>query len=232
MEEADIERIYKSLDFPVHNVPNWRPYTFINMVATIDGKVVSGARGEPVADLGSEVDHLLMRRIEAAAQAVLIGAESQRSSSGIWYPSGLKRIVATTSGNVLAESRFFSDEPQSAWVLCTAQSTLPPLPRGVSVVRFPGERIDWKDAVRHIREQMAVERLLVEGGSDLNGQMLGADLVDELFLTIAPKVKLGDGLPTYAGGEALPRERLQRYSLLEVHRVGDELFLRYRRVWR
>jgi riboflavin biosynthesis pyrimidine reductase len=231
MQESAVEAIYADLDFLVHNVPQWRPYTFINMVATIDGKVVSGARGEPVTDLGSEVDHLLMRRIEAAADAVLIGAESQRSSSGIWYPPGLKRIVATVSGNVLAESRFFTDEPHNAWVFCTMQSVLPRLPAGVSVVRFPGERIDWRGAARHIREGMGVERLLVEGGSSLNGQILGADLVDELFLTVAPKVKLGDDVPTYAGGEPLPRERLQRYSLLEAHRVGDELFLRYRRVW-
>lgn len=230
MQESALEGIYANLNFPVQNVPEWRPYAFINMVATIDGKVLSGARGEPVGDLGSKVDHQLMRRIEAAADAVLIGAGSQRSSSGIWYPPGVKRIVATSSGNVLAESRFFGDEPHNAWVFCTEQSTLPPLPEGVSVVRFPGERIDWGDGVRHLREQMAVERLLIEGGSDLNGQMLGADLVDELFLTLAPKVKLGENVPTYAGGEPLPRERLQRYSLLEAHRVGDELFLRYRRI--
>lgn len=230
MQESALEGIYASLDFPVQNVPEWRPYAFINMVATIDGKVVSGVRGEPVGDLGSTADHELMRRIEAAADAVLIGAGSQRSSSGIWYPPGVKRIVATSSGNVLVESRFFTDEPHNAWVFCTDKSTVPPLPEGVSVVRLPGEHIDWRDAVRHMREQMAVERLLIEGGSNLNGQVLGADLVDELFLTLAPKVKLGDDLPTYAGGEPLPRERLQRYSLLEAHRVGDELFLRYRRV--
>jgi len=230
MQESALEKIYASLDFSVQNVPEWRPYAFINMVATIDGKVVSGVRGEPVGDLGSTTDHQLMRRIEAAADAVLIGAGSQRSSSGIWYPPGVKRIVATSSGNVLAESRFFTDEPHNAWVFCTKESILPPLPEGVSVVRFPGEHINWREAVRRMREQMAVERLLIEGGSNLNGQMLGADLVDELFLTLAPKVKLGDDLPTYAGGEPLPRERLQRYSLLEAHRVGDELFLRYRRV--
>jgi len=231
MNESDIEAVYANLDFPAHNAPAWRPYTFINMVATIDGKVISGARGEEVGDLGSNVDHLLMRRIERAADAVLIGAESQRSSPGIWYPPGVKRIVVTRSGNVLAESRFFTDEPRSAWVFCTDESTLPTLPGGVSVVSFPGDAVMVGDAVRLMREQMAVERLLVEGGSNLNGQMLRADVVDELFLTLAPKVKLGEDLPTYAGGEPLPREGLQRYSLVEAHRVADELFLRYRRVW-
>jgi riboflavin biosynthesis pyrimidine reductase len=53
--------------------------------------------------------------------------------------------------------------------------------------------------------------------------------VDELFLTIAPKVRLGRDVPTYAGGEALPREAIQRFSLVEHQAVGDEIFLRYRR---
>lgn len=231
MCESDVEAIYTDLDFPVHTAPNWRPYTFMNMVSTIDGKVLSGERGEPVGDLGSQVDHTLMRRIESAADAVLIGAESQRSSSGIWYPKGVKRMVATRSGRLLTDSRFFADEPESAWVLCTVESSLPELPLGVNVVRFPGREIPWRDAVQFLRKELGVGRLLVEGGSHLNGQLLGADLVDELFLTVAPKVKLGEGVPTYAGGGPLPREKLQRYSLVEIHRVGDEVFLRYRRIW-
>src|SRR5581483_6388677 len=79
------------------------------MVATIDGKTVSGARGEPVQDLGSSNDHQLMRKIENAAQAVLIGAASQRSSKAISYPAHLLRIVATRSGNLDYDSRFFRD---------------------------------------------------------------------------------------------------------------------------
>ena len=79
-----------------------------------------------------------------------------------------------------------------------------------------------------LREK-GVERLYVLGGSDLNGQLLGADLVDELFLTVAPKVRLGDDLPTYAGGEALPRSDLLDFTLVESHVVQDEVFLRYRR---
>jgi riboflavin biosynthesis pyrimidine reductase len=54
-----------------------------------------------------------------------------------------------------------------------------------------------------------------------------ADLIDELFLTLAPKIKLGDEIPTFAGGTPLPREKVQSYKLEEVHQIGDEIFLRY-----
>ena len=67
------------------------------------------------------------------------------------------------------------------------------------------------------------------GGSELNAQLLKADVVDELFLTVAPKIKLGRDVPTYAGGEPLPREAILDFDLLESHVLGDEVFLRYRR---
>lgn len=223
--------VYENLEFPVEQSGEERPYTFINMVSTIDGKILTGERGEPVQDLGSEVDHLLMRRIEEAADAVLIGSGSQRSSAGLWYPRNLVRIVATRSGNVLAESRFFKDAPEKAIVLCTTQSTLPALPAGVRVKRFEGDSVPWRDAMAWIRKELGVRTLLVEGGSDLNAQLLALDLIDELFLTLAPKVKLGANVPTYADGEPLPRERVQKYRLIELNRVGDEVFLRYRREW-
>ena len=78
-----------------------RPYVVINMVATIDGKIITGERGEPVNDLGSDVDHLMMRRIQNSVDAVLIGANNQRTTPKIWYPTEMVRIVVTRSGNVL-----------------------------------------------------------------------------------------------------------------------------------
>jgi riboflavin biosynthesis pyrimidine reductase len=54
-------------------------------------------------------------------------------------------------------------------------------------------------------------------------------MVDELFLTLAPKVKLGANLPTYAGGDPLDKEDVLRWRLVGCHPIEDEVFLRYRR---
>ena len=48
------EGVYAGLSFP--DAPGDRPYTFINMVTTIDGKIVTGTREESAQDLGSELD--------------------------------------------------------------------------------------------------------------------------------------------------------------------------------
>jgi riboflavin biosynthesis pyrimidine reductase len=74
-----------------------------------------------------------------------------------------------------------------------------------------------------------VEKLYVLGGSEINAELLSRDLVDELFLTVAPKIKLGADTPTFAGGTALPREALLQFELIESQIIGDEVFLRYRR---
>jgi riboflavin biosynthesis pyrimidine reductase len=83
--------------------------------------------------------------------------------------------------------------------------------------------------VRELR-RLGVKHLLCEGGSELNASLLREGLVDELFLTLAPKIKLGRDVPTYAGGEPLSRALVQQYELVEAHTVGSEIFVRYRRL--
>ena len=222
----DVVGVYPGLSFP--DAPGSRPYTFINMVTTIDGKIVTGGRDESVMDLGSEVDHLSMRQIENAAQAVLIGAGNLRATPKLWYPKHLIRLVATRSGSVDPRGRFFTDAPEKAYVV-TSESNSEAVPHGVQVLAMGRDETDWSRLLQYLRQNLGVQRLLIEGGSELNAQLLRANLVDELFLTLAPKMKLGREVPTYAGGQALDREDVQKYSLLSHQVVGDEVFLRYRR---
>ena len=66
-EDSAPEALYEELDFP--QPPEARPYTVINMVATVDGKTLIAERGTTAKGLGSGTDQLLMRRIQAAVQS-------------------------------------------------------------------------------------------------------------------------------------------------------------------
>jgi len=201
--------IYQSLAFPP--APVNRPYVFINMASTIDGKILTGERDESVHDLGSAVDHELMRRIERQAQAVLVGAQTLRATPTKWNPQSPIRIVLSHTGNVPVDARF--------------------LTQGESYIAGPSGNLpfaDLPDLLGQLRNR-GIERLLILGGSEVNAQFLRAEMVDELFLTLAPKIKLGRDVPTYADGEALPRSLVQSYDLVEHHVVGSEIFARYRR---
>ncbi len=196
--------------------PPDRPTVYINMVATIDGKTVSGTRDEGVMDLGSDVDHAAMRLLDVAADAVLVGARTLRASPRTWRPKARFSLVATQSGDLPKDARYFEGE---SYVIAPENGDYP-------ATWLPLD--DWASVLKTLREK-GVEKLYVLGGSELNAQLLERDLVDELFLTVAPKIRLGRDLPTYAGGEPLPREGLMEFDLIESHVVGDEVFLRYRR---
>jgi riboflavin biosynthesis pyrimidine reductase len=200
-----------------------RPYLAINMIATLDGKILSGERDEHVMDLGSKFDHATMRTIEAAFDAVIIGAGSLRATPGLWYAPDLRRYVVTRTGNVDYSSRFFADVPEKA-VVVTPEAGRVSWPQTIVLT-------SWIETLEQIRNE-GVRRLLCEGGSNLNAQLFAEDLVDELFLTIAPKIKLGRDVPTLADGNPLPRSHLLSFDLVSCQPVDNEIFLRYRRLAR
>ena len=62
----------------------------------------------------------------------------------------------------------------------------------------------------------------------LNGAMLEAQAIDELFLTLAPKIQNGRNGVTSFEGPPFPPEHLVGATLVSLYRSGDELYLRYR----
>jgi riboflavin biosynthesis pyrimidine reductase len=214
---------YRGITFPPG--PENRPYTYINMVATIDGKILTGERDEHVDDLGSEVDRATLHRLEATADAVLVGAQTLRATSPRWNPASPIRVVVSGSGNLPWDSLFLTGGES---YVAYGGPNPPEVHAPVRALQAGTQELDLTALLANLRAR-GVERLLVLGGSEINAQLLAADLVDELFLTVAPKVKLGRDVPTYADGDALPRENVLSFGLVEHTVVADELFLRYRR---
>jgi riboflavin biosynthesis pyrimidine reductase len=97
----------------------------------------------------------------------------------------------------------------------------------VEVVREADGRVDLIKAMRLLREERGVRALLCEGGPHLHSQLQAAELADELFLTIAPKL-VGAGSTILEG--ALPE--VAELELAWLLQEGSELFARYRRAAR
>jgi riboflavin biosynthesis pyrimidine reductase len=88
-----------------------------------------------------------------------------------------------------------------------------------------GEPADLPALLRSLREE-GVRALLCEGGPRLHGSLQEAGLVDELFLTIAPKLSGGEDAPRIVEPELPELVELELAWLLEQE---GELFARYRR---
>jgi len=95
--------------------------------------------------------------------------------------------------------------------------------RLVVVESGPDGRVDLAALLCSLREE-GVRALLCEGGPRLHGALQTAGLVDELFLTIAPKLVGGDA-PRIVEGGALPETTELELAWLLEHE--GELFARY-----
>ena len=243
---VDPDQIYRSLDFPRGvDTPSARPYTVINMVSTADGKVVVGGPGT-TGVIGGPTDHLLMRRLMMATDGELFGAQLIRDDNP-GYPS------LTDSERREREARGLRPEP--FWVIVTTGAEFDPLPRAFQAGRdrvavFASNRIDPGRARRLeafvrlyvtdgpsvdfalmgrlLREEIGINRLNCLGGPSLNGSLIAAGAADELFLTLAPKLKSGRGLAPAVEGEPYPPESMPVLELLSLYSHGSELYLRYK----
>jgi 5-amino-6-(5-phosphoribosylamino)uracil reductase len=217
--------------------PADRPYTIVNFVATADGRTAFRGRSSELSDVGDRaVFHGLRERVDA----IFTGTGTMRSERYGRLVRDLERrrrraaaglapdplaCVITRTGDVPTEIPLF-DDPHSRIVVFT------PTPLDVSaqraqidvVVLDPGQ-LTLTTMTRRLRSDYDVRALLCEGGPTVFGALLQEGLVDELFLTVAPKLAGGGSGPAVTSGPELPAlRRLEPVWALE--RDGS-LFMRY-----
>lgn len=238
-----IPGLYLDITFP--DPPPERPYVYINMVASVDGKItVEGSeRG-----LGSDADQRLFRELRVHADAVLDGASTARISgaSPLVHDADLKQwrpahdmkpqalgVIITASAALPLDTPFFTSDAFDAAVFVA--ETAPPerlarlraTRRPVHVV--PAGLQAVAAMLRILRAEYRVRRLLCEGGGNLNAELIRLGWADELFLTIAPKIVGGRGNLTAVEGDPYGREDMPPLDLISWyhHPPTGEVFTRW-----
>ena len=222
---------------PQERAPADRPFVFVNMISTADGRAARDGRS---ATIGGEADLQLLLELRSAADAVLIGTGTLRAEG---YDRLVKRAerrerrvaagLAEDPLAVLVSRRF--DVPWEAGLFQAAEQPVlvytgldagdpPEVPAAVEVVRLPVPGLT--EVLADLRAR-GVRALLSEGGPTMHGALWAAALVDELFLTVAPLITGDADEPNVVEGGRLPSAA--SLELLSVDRVGSELFLRYGR---
>jgi 2,5-diamino-6-(ribosylamino)-4(3H)-pyrimidinone 5'-phosphate reductase len=235
---------YTNLDLPT--LPADRPYVLINMVSSVDGKIVIEGTEQGI---GTKTDQRLMRELRVNADVILNGAATLRASGAsprmadpaleaLRIERGKPRFaissVVSRSGNLPLERIFFTAEDFQAVVYLAEDA---PAGRraaieatGRTVVTVPP--IDTIPAIlRHMHHDLGASVLLLEGGADLNAQFFAAGLVDEIFLTLGPVIVAGNETKTAVEGPAaFTRDTAPRLDLLSAvpNPATGEVYLRYR----
>jgi len=207
------------------------PYVRVNFVTSIDGAATLDRKA---GGLGTDADRRVFGMLRELADVVLVGAGTVRAEDyrGARKPTRGRDTpppiaIVTGSAQLNAGSRLFTDTHVPPLVL-TLNST--PANRrdelaaaGADVVAL--ERLT-PDLVLGELARRGLHRVLCEGGPMLHGELLAADAVDELCLTVGPLL-VGGPAQRISGsrGGAHARPMLLVGALHE----DDELLLLYRR---
>jgi 2,5-diamino-6-(ribosylamino)-4(3H)-pyrimidinone 5'-phosphate reductase len=222
------------------------PFVFLNMAMTADGKIATANRA--LATFGSKRDHEHLLELRATADAVMAGANTVNSAPINLGPGGAKfqrrrlknglaeynlRVIVSGGGSINPDAEIFKQRFSPIIVLTTARipkATLKTL-REIAEVKICGQtKINFHNAFRWLRKKWKVNRLLCEGGGELNGELFGANLVDEIHLTICPKIFGGRRAPTIADGSGFFHlADAARFKSKSARRIGDELFAHFER---
>ncbi|MBA3300273.1 MAG: dihydrofolate reductase family protein [Thermoleophilaceae bacterium] len=188
--------------------PEDRPYVVLNMVMSADGRASIGGRSGPIGD---EADRELFHGLRTQVDAVLVGAGTVRTE-------GYGRLVKDAGQRARREREGFAADPLAVIASRSGNAGIPD--QEFVIIEADSARLGA------LRTERGIRSILCEGGPTLNASLLAQGLVDEIFLSLAPKIAGGGEVPGIVTGPGLPEPA--KLELLHVLEREGNLFLRYR----
>jgi len=212
-----------------------RPFVATNFAATVDGRATIGGVSGPI---GSATDTEMLARLRTRFDAVMIGAGTMRAErygrivadqeqrerrERIGLPHDPLMVIVSGRLDLPWDAPLFTEGAGRVLIFTASEAEPPETATTLRVVRHEGG-VDLAKALQHLRHERGVRALLCEGGPHLHGQLWSAGLVDELFLTTAPKLT-GATAPRIVEGDPLAAPNALQLAWLLEH--DGELFARY-----
>ena len=217
--------------------PSDRPEVRLVLAISLDGRLAP-AEGGP-AHLGGEGDRVALDQALAWADACLIGAGTlrahqctclirnrtlvnQRLAAG--RPAHPAAVIVSRSPDFLMSWRFFQ-QPLCRWLVA-------PAPMDDGFDRWIPLADSWPEQLMDLGAA-GIQRLVLLGGAQLAADLLSADCVDGLRLTLVPRVLGGSNTWLPTGLSALPESLTapNAWRAEGAEPLGEgEWLLRYRRL--
>jgi riboflavin biosynthesis pyrimidine reductase len=250
--------LYGRLQFPLHARRPY--YVMGNFVSTLDGVVTLNMPGQsgggPISGFNPH-DRLVMGLLRAVADAVIVGAGTLRAvpehrwtaayvapayaeayqelRTRLGKPDPPLNVIVTARGVISLDLPVFQSGEVPVLLVTTTQGEerirtqrVPPSVQ-IAAVQHAGV-LSAQAIVQAVCRVRPCQIILVEGGPQLLGNFLAEQLLDELFLTLAPQIAGRDTTTSRPGlveGYLFAPEHPLWGTLVSVKCGGSHLFLRY-----
>ncbi len=220
-----------------------RSVFYTDFVATVDGKtkVVKGSGYWPI---GSHTDYKVYTMLRAKADIIVQGRttamlfktiDTLRNKQFLNFRKKYKKnpfipyLIVTTRPDLLLFEVIKGYEGKI--IIATTKETRVAAKffDSAEIIRCGKKEVDVKELSR-ILVKRGFLTIFVDGGPTLLGHFFKADVIDEIFLTIAPKIFGNEKNSTITMVEEilLKPEEIKKAKLVSVKRIGNEVYLRYR----
>ncbi len=232
--EADARKLNESW---IKRVTTGLPFVILKIASSLDGKIAT-AKGES-RWISSEKSRSHAHRIRRTVDAILIGRGTLMSDDPSLTARNGGRIVAAPL-RVIADSRlqspptarmFQPDHPGHSMIAVRnrAGEERRRAFDGLNVEIFEAGDDGGKTNLNVLLEELArrgIERVLVEGGAELNHALLRLRLVDTVMLYLAPMLIGGRDARSAIEGDGLGRlDQVPRLHHIRVRRLGPDLLV-------
>jgi 2,5-diamino-6-(ribosylamino)-4(3H)-pyrimidinone 5'-phosphate reductase len=214
-----------------------RPFVFINVAMTADGKIDTFERKG--ASISSPKDKERVDKLRAETDAILIGGRTlldedpklivrsealraERLAKGL--SANPMKVGVATKADIKPDSNFLNIGSARIVIFTTHQTSIEQInslrAHHVEVFVHETPRVDLPSALETLKK-LGVNRLMVEGGGTMNFELIKLGLVDEITAYIAPMIFGGANAPTMADSLGVPREAAIHLHLMDVEKWDD-----------
>ena len=214
-----------------------RPFVFINVAMTADGKIDTFARKG--AAISSQRDKERVDQLRAGSDAVMVGGRTlldedpkltvrsevlraERVARGL--ASNPVKVGIVTRAELEPHSKFLHEGNAKVVIFTTHQTSKDQLAflrsQGADVYTDNHDKVDLLNALVKLKE-LGINRLMVEGGATLNFELLRLGLVDEVLAYMAPMIFGGASAPTMVAGSGFERSAVLLLKLVHVEKWDD-----------
>ncbi|MBB5930862.1 pyrimidine reductase family protein [Streptomyces echinatus] len=240
--EWDLAELAAAYAYPEPAPGAPRPWLRANMVSSLDGAAQHEGRSQPIS---SATDMRVFGTLRALADVVVVGAETVRQEgyrparvraefAGARTAAGQAPVPAIAIVSASLELDFTLPLFTSPLVPTLILTGAAAAPDRIAAAEKAGAQVVIAGAGMGVEPARAVQalaalghtRLLTEGGPRLLGQLIAAEVLDELCLTVSPTLTAG-GAQRIAGGPSVAVPH--RFALVSLLEEDGFLFGRYRR---
>lgn len=210
----------------------------INAAMTIDGKIATN-RGD--STISSKQDLRRLHRLRSSVDAIVIGistviVDNPRLTVRLVKRCGTTpvRIIVDSTGRIPLDSKILKSASKiNTIVAVTSKASDKRIDKiksaGAMVIVAGTRTVDLKELF-YILKKMGFNKILVEGGGELNWSVLQLGIVNELMVTVAPRIVGGRTATTLVEGDGY--ERISdgiKMELIKVSRQNNgEVVLYYK----